>query len=270
MSSSSVTAWLKPSTYAGGSANAVGMPWEIYRSSALTPKNPHPVTLYSKDGAALLYRSSMTLADEYGLGTLTLTAGPMDVMPLLSAALIETFVPAVDEATREAAEANYARTFVSPSRGGSDNSSISASFILDKDSLVFESLVRDGKDVLTGMDEIFNVIMGQFSSPMTAPYRLFPSPELDQPVTTSLPGYSSNKTVTAEKWTLWPTLTDPKPESDLPGAGFGTDNCMGWTIGDWVHYGGEPLDRLVFYKDEEGQVVGFEVPFLRSGVLRPV
>lgn len=262
---SQLLSWLKPSTYAGGPANAVGMPWEIHRSSSLTPAHPHPVTLISKDGAAQSYRSSLILVDEYGVGIVALTAGPMDVLPLLSAALVETFVPAVDMAARAHAETQYARTFrSSPGK----NESISASFILDDDSMVISSLERNGKDVLQGMVNIFNTTMGQFSSPMTTPFRIYPSVEMDHKVT--LPGCGNETTVIAEKWTVAPTLTDPTPASDLPGAGFWQDFCLGWTLGDWIHYGSEPLDRLIFYKNEEGEVLGFEAPFLRSGLLRPV
>lgn len=261
---SQILRWLKPSTFAGGPSNAVGMPWEIHRSSSLTPAHPHPVTLISKDGAAMSYRSSMMLADEYGLGIVALTAGSMNLLPLLTAALVNTFLPAVDAATRVHAEAQYARTFTS-SHG--KNVSISASFILDDDSMVISSLERDGKDVLQGMLNIFNATMGQFSSPMTAPFRLYPSVEMDHEVT--LPGCNGS-IVIAEKWSVSPTLTDPTPESDLPGAGFWQDFCLGWTLVDWIHYGSEPLDRLIFYKNKEGEVLGFEAPFLRSGVLRPV
>lgn len=261
---SQILRWLKPSAYAGGPSNAVGMPWEIHRSSSLTPAHPHPVTLTSKDGAALAYRSSMMMADEYGVGFLTLTAGPMNVMPLLSAAMVETFVPAVDEATRAHAKTQYARSFKSVSHS---NSSVSARFILDNDSMVIESIERDGKDILHGMINIFNDTMGQFSAPMTTPLRIFPAVEMDEPATVQ---EFNDDIVVAERWTVMPTLLDPAPESDLPGGGFGQDLCLAWTVVDWIHYGSEPLDRLIFYKNDKGEVLGFEAPFLRSGVLKPV
>jgi hypothetical protein len=264
--SSAILNWLKPSSFAGSTTSFVGMPWEIYRTSSLTPKHPHPVTLYSKDGGAMGYRSSMLAVDEYGIGAVTLTAGSMSALPLLYGAVVNTFVAAVDEAAWEHAEKNYARTFVSTSHGA-NSSKVSATFILDEDSLLISALERDGSDILQGLIDIYNMTMGQFAAPITAPFRLFPSVEMDESVT--LPG-CKNSTVIAEKWSVWPTLDGGASGSDLPGAGFGNDDgCLTWTVGDWVHYGGEPLDRLLFYKDEDGEVVGFEAPFLRSGVLRP-
>jgi hypothetical protein len=76
------------------------------------------------------------------------------------------------------------------------------------------------------------------------------------------------KDVTKEVWRLWPDLLSGEG-SGLPGSGLDRSNCGGWMLGDWVHYGGEPMDRAIFYKDNHGEIIGFEIPILRSGFLSP-
>ena len=40
---------------------------------------------------------------------------------------------------------------------------------------------------------------------------------------------------------------------------------MGWQTADWLYYGGEAVDRLVFVKDAAtGEVLSVDVPFLRA------
>jgi len=56
-------------------------------------------------------------------------------------------------------------------------------------------------------------------------------------------------------------------ETDLPGRGISEGECKSWKLVDWLYYGGRSVDRLVFLRDEgSGEVVGMEVPFLRTGV----
>ena len=57
-------------------------------------------------------------------------------------------------------------------------------------------------------------------------------------------------------------------KTDLPGRGISEGECKSWKLVDWLYYGGQSVDRLVFLRDEEGsgEVVGMEVPFLRTGV----
>jgi actin-related protein 6 len=68
---------MKPSSFAGSPYTFVGMPWEIYRPVDLTPEHPHPVAIFGKSGGAMGYRSQVSLVDEYGIGIVALSAGPM-------------------------------------------------------------------------------------------------------------------------------------------------------------------------------------------------
>lgn len=249
--------WLKPLSYAGSMASAVGMPWEVRRYADLTPDHPHPVAVYGKGGGAQSYRSQFSLLDEYGLGVVVLTAGDMGALTYIYDAVLAALVPAVDAVTREHAKVEYAREFANCDV--QTNDTVKGSFVLDKDSLVLASLTRGDKDILAGWAKVFNESLGFFGPRISGTVRLFPA-DLDENVTIK------GEVVVKEVWRLWPDLA-VAPAVDLPGFGLDKDDCLGWTLGDWIHYGGEPLDRIIFYR-KENKVVGFEVPFLRSGVMR--
>lgn len=266
MTESEIRGWMKPSSFAGGAYSFVGMPWEIYRPVDLTPDHPHAITVYAKSGGAMGYRSQWSLVDEYGVGIIVLAAGPPEAIALLYGAMMTTFVPAVDEISRADTEKAYARTFISENsdRGNDNNSTvISATFSLDEDSLIVKELAKGETDILSSILEIFTLTVAPFGFPVVAPVRLFPG---DLKEETEL---RDGTKVTREVWRIWPDVK-AQTESELPGADYAEKDCTAWMFSDWVHYGGEPLDRFLFYRDQEGEVVGFEAPFLRSGILRPV
>ncbi|KAG8426592.1 Actin- protein 6 [Metarhizium acridum] len=252
--------WLKPEDWTGA-YSAVGMPWEFSRPLTLTPSHPHPVTVAGKGGGAQLYSSQLNIVDEYGVGLIMLSAGNSGASTVLSDALLATFVPAADEASRDQAEKQYARTFKSE-RTSTQNKSVEASFKLDNDSLVISEIRHGGDDVFGGIKKIWGLTIGQYTATFGSAMRLFPT---DLYQTTQMDG----KNVTAEVWRLWPEFGEPI-ESDMPGSNSGFENCLQWTLGDWIHYGKEPLDRVIFYKDASQHVIGFEMPFLRSGILKPM
>lgn len=238
------------------------MPWEIFRPLDLTPEHPHPITIYGKGGGAQLYRSQLDIIDEYGVGLVVLTAGPMQALTVLSNSMLATFVPAVDKVSRIEAAQQYSRTFKTIQHTGENKTAVAAILELDEDSMVLKSLQRGGSDLLKGLVDIWGITIGQYVGTVGSVIRLFPS---DMTSKTILDG----KEFTREVWHLWPDI-DSSPESDLPGTRTRDSECIAWTIGDWTHYGGEPLDRVLFYRDVVGDVIGFEVPFLRSGVLSPI
>lgn len=252
--------WLKPSSYTGGMTSAVGMPWEIRRYGNLTADHPHPVTVYGKGGGAPLYRSQFSLIDEYGLGIVVLMAGDMYALTYIYDAALSALVSAADSVTREHAKVEYAREFRSCG-AAKGNTTVSAKFELDYDSLLLSSIYRGEMNILAGWTKVFNESLGMFGPKISNKVRLFPT-ELNEEVSLG------NETVVKEVWRLWPDML-VGPDVNLPGSGLDKDDCLGWTLGDWIHYGGEPLDRVIFYR-KESKVVAFEVPFLRSGIMRPL
>ncbi|KAI8721586.1 Beta-lactamase domain-containing protein [Fusarium sp. LHS14.1] len=258
LTSTEIGAWLKPVAFAGNEYTMTGMPWEILRSSKLTPAHPHTVTIYGKSGGAQNYRSQLDFVDEYGFAVVLLTAGPMKAAPILRDAMLANFVAAADEISREQG-GKYEQKFTN--KGGEDKIPVEASLKQDKDSMVLASLCRNNTDIVAGLAKIWTFALGDFLPTVGPEIRVFPS---DLRENATLDG----KPVIKEVWHLWPDIgSDFK--TDLPGKMIEDMNCASWTIQDWVHYGGEPLDRVVVYVGEDGDVEGLEVPFLRSGVLYP-
>jgi hypothetical protein len=258
MTSTEINGWLKPSAFAGDAYTMTGMPWEILRLSNLTPDHPHAVTLYGKSGGAQNYRSQLSFVDDYGLAIIILTAGPMKAAPILTNAMLSTFVAAADEVSRDQAK-RYEQKYMSDHE---NDVAIEASLKQDKDSMILALLHRNRTDILSSLAEIWGLTLGDFLPKVGPKIRVFPS-QLRENATID------GKPVTKEVWHLWPDLNSGF-ETDLPGIEIEEMNCVGWSIQDWVHYGGEPLDRVLVYVGDDGDVRGFEVPFLRSGILYPV
>ncbi|KAF5635295.1 beta-lactamase 3 [Fusarium tjaetaba] len=256
MTSTEINGWLKPSAFAGNAYTLTGMPWEILRVSNLTPEHPHAVTVYGKSGGAQNYRSQLSFIDDYCLAIVILTAGPMKTVPILTNAMLSTFVSAADEVSREQAK-RYEQRYMS------DHEDVPMEALLeqDDDSMILTSLHRNGTDIMSSLRDIWDLTLGDFLPKVGPKIRVFPS-QLRENAT--LDGES----VVKEVWHLWPDLNWGF-ETDLPGNWIEGMDCVGWSIQDWIHYGGEPLDRVLLYVGDDGDVRGFEVPFLRSGILLP-
>ncbi|KAF9765487.1 hypothetical protein IL306_002220 [Fusarium sp. DS 682] len=244
MTSAEINGWLKPSAFAG---NAYTM-----------TDHPHPVTIYGKSGGAQNYRSQLSFVDDYGLAVIILTAGPMKAAPILTNAMLSTIASAADRVSREQA-GKYEQKYVIDTE---DGVLIEASLKQDDDSMILASLYRNGTDIITSLTDIWGLTLGDFLPEVGPKIRMFPS-KLGESATLD------GKPAVKEVWHLWPDLNSGF-ETDLTGNEIEEMNCVGWSIQDWIHYGGEPLDRVLVYVGEDGDVRGFEVPFLRSGILRPV
>jgi actin-related protein 6 len=256
MTSTEINGWFKPSAFAGNAYTLTGMPWEILRLPNLTPEHPHAVTVYGKSGGAQNYRSQLSFIDDYGLAIVILTAGPMKAAPVLTNAMLSTFVASADKVSREQAE-RYEQRYMSDH----EDVLIEATLEQDEDSMILASLHRNGTNIMSSLGDIWGLTLGGFLPEVGPKIRVFPSQPRENATLDGEP-------VTKEVWHLWPDL-ESGFATDLPGNEIEEMNCVGWSIQDWVHYGGEPLDRVLFYVGDDGDVRGFEVPFLRSGILYP-
>ena len=276
-SPSAVREWLQPRSFAGSSYSFVGAPWEIYQppiegDQVLTPEHPHTITIFAKGGAAYGYNSQIALIPQYGIALTLLTAGDQSALFFLYDALLSTLIPAVDKAAREEAETNgFVGTFASSASACGATTGLSsgqdvctnASFALDDDSLIMSSLSRNGSDILEAFATIWSLTVGSVIPPLeNSSLRLFPT-ELP-PVHGKL---ADNRDVVHEDWRMtW--SVGLSSDTELPHKGFPRRDCLTWAFSDWLYYGGEPIDRIVFVRDPAtGEVLGVEVPFLRSGFL---
>ena len=261
-----VREWLQPHSFTGSPHSYFGMPWEIFRPppqavfpdyDAETETGGHTLTIYSKDGAASGYRARISSIDEYGIGLVLLAAGDAAAVTVINDAMLRVLVTAVDKTAREQVEEQgYPGIFT----GHCSESSFNATIKLDDHSLILESMYRNGKDILVGLYDFFSLTYGSLI-PNYYPgdvLRLYPT---DITVQSRVGG----RTVIKEDWRfVWDVRRGSKP-SDLPGAGASSYDCLAWEGVDWMYYGSESIDRLVFVKDPDtGEVLNLEVPFLRS------
>lgn len=264
--------WLKPSSLTGSLSSQVGLPWEIFRPVSILPDHPsYAATIYAKSGGAYAYRSQLALLDSHGVALVLLTAGDMQALPYMYDAMLATLIPAVDDASRKQAEHELGRSFASPSCGSlpaenktstGNASCVQATLSLDE-SFELTSLTRNGQDILAALGIVWNSTIGSQLSPVEPVYQLFPTEDV-RPST-----LADGRAVLLEAWRFWLTPVFGGPSaSDLPGQGIWSADCTSWTLNDWIQYGGEPVDRVLVVRDAETRdVVGLEVPFLRSGLL---
>lgn len=104
-------AWMKPRSWSTEAASAYGMPWEMFRTTKLTP-DKRAVDIVTKGGDLNRYDTIIAMIPEYGLGITILTAGDASALADLEERIISKLVPAVDELLRSELRAKYAGTYV--------------------------------------------------------------------------------------------------------------------------------------------------------------
>ncbi|PLB41510.1 serine hydrolase domain-containing protein [Aspergillus candidus] len=279
-----VRKWLKPTSVTSSPSTLVGSPWEILRTTHLIPDHPHTVDIYGKSGGALGYTAQFSLVDQYGVGAVILTAGPVGALDVLYHAVLGTFLPAIEAETR-AQSAKYTGKWTTPSQSPSpsqpqpqpqSNNNITLSLSLDAGpGLHLTTLTQSNTSIKDALSKIYKTQYTPLGFGLLSPdMRLYPT-GIETPVSpaeASSLGHPSKRLV-RQDWRINLDIVplDGGAMSDLPGqGGWNSDAyCAGWQMGDWMRYGGEALDRVVFVVDVggNGEVVGVEVPGLRSGML---
>lgn len=176
----------------------------------------------------------------------------------IAEATVATLMPAVEEATRDEAK-KYKGVF-----GSEDEASVTVNFTIDAGPGVkVDSLMRNGSDILEGIVTIWEnqqVSLGTLSKD----FRIYP-------MEISISQGLGNGAVVKEDWRIAMEVTGAIGSgtgSKLPSAGAFGRPCTTWQTYDLLQYGGEPIDRMVFWLNvTTREVLGVEIPFLRSGVL---
>lgn len=272
-----VNTWLQPRSATGLSRSSVGTPWGVFTPDAgtLTPDHPHTIPIYAKNGAAYGYNAQVGVLDDYGIAVVVLTAGEARAYGPIYDATLSALVGAVDEAARaEAGARGYTGSFEGPcpdgGAGAADHACLNVTVEQDVDSLKLTVVERNGSDVLAAVREIWAVTVGQFlpGSGLDGDFRIFPA-DISKTAATD-----DGTTIIREDWRIWWPIEPAanSSESDLPGVGFSAQqDCLGWTTADWLYYGNEALDRIVFIREaDSSMVVGLEIPYLRTRVLSRV
>jgi hypothetical protein len=259
-----VDRWLKLRIATTDSHMSIGAPWEIMRLKNIIPDHPRDVEVYTKGGGAYGYTSHLGVVDDYGIGIAILTAGPGASLNVLMDTVYSILLPAIDAEARSQATV-YTGTFSS----SKTSTSAATTLVITSDDLpglCITNLTRNGTDILQSIPLIWNMTVptvGTLSLPHG--FRIFPAG-------ISTPGSSktsSTPDLVREDWRINFDIVraDPSdsPPSELPGRGAFDGFCGSWQTADWIYYGEQALDRIVFVRDARtGDVVGTEVPFLKA------
>ncbi|PGG95176.1 hypothetical protein GX51_08316 [Blastomyces parvus] len=278
-----VRRWLKPKSMSSSRFMLVGDPWEIQRTTTLIPDHPHTIDIYGKSGGSNGYTSQLSIVDQYGVGFVVLTAGPPGSVSILNEAMIGSLMPAIEQETRDQAQ-KYMGTFTSTSDSSSEHAKrqsdapITLSLSMDdKPGLKLDALTRNGSSITDAIVGIFSQALPMIGI-LSTDFRLHPSeyevpvPANNNDVYTNLPSQyrTSGKKLIREHWRInMDTVPqDNKRMSDLPAQGVLVDTCASWQLADLLTYGGHGTDKVIFILEEASRdVVGVEIPFLRSGRL---
>ncbi|KAI9716957.1 MAG: hypothetical protein M1828_007471 [Chrysothrix sp. TS-e1954] len=139
--------WLKPTSFSYASMqSAYGMPWEIYRTTDLTPSGA-PVEIYTKAGGLAGYSLEILLIPDYDVGVTILTAGDPSAMPWLRRTVTEKLVPALEDIAAEQTRDSLAQTYTHRAEQGSLNSTVT--FAVDeRKGLHATRWISNGTDML--------------------------------------------------------------------------------------------------------------------------
>ncbi|RMJ19119.1 hypothetical protein CDV36_001176 [Fusarium kuroshium] len=224
-------AWLKPLSHTSELQMSIGMPWEIRR--VLLPTSPKSnktriVDLYTKNGLLGLYSSFFVLSPDHDFGFVILLASEssgLDMWPILPSLMIDTLLPAVEEATREDAKERFAGSYKSAS------GKLEVGVDRDLPGLSVRSWTRGKVDVL----KTFEMALGMGSGGL----RLYPS------------GLEGNGKI------RFRGVYENEREVPIPGSvDPWVDLCMPWGGVDSLKYGGIGIDDIEFELDEGGKATG--------------
>ncbi|KAI9883364.1 MAG: hypothetical protein M1823_004876 [Watsoniomyces obsoletus] len=223
-------AWLKPLTHTSSLSSSVGAPWEIYRVRGVTPDD-RLIDLYTKSGGVGSYATILTLVPDYGLVITILTAGAAR-LDKLAELVIKHMFPAVDQAARDQAQAQYAGVYTSTA---ADNSTVSFA-VDDGPGLNVERWIVNGVDYV----ELLGSMPGQTplvgAGPTQPSIRLYPT------------GLVSNGNGTSGSKVSFRALVEQIPAGNTTATKESAlfDICLTWFGFDGLLHGSVALDEVVF------------------------
>lgn len=209
--------------------------------------------------------SQVSVIDQYGIGLVVLTAGDPAAQRIIFDTVLSVLLPAVEEETRAQAEKAYVGVWTTTD----DEVQVELNITMDDGpGLKLDGVTRNGSDILAGYSEFFTAALPQFGT-LDPDMRLYPTSVVERATLNTTDGGATD--FLREDWRVNLSFlpnTAALTGSELPGQGALQDYCTGWQTTDWIWYGGEGLDRVVFMRNaESGAVIGAEFPALRSGVL---
>ncbi|KAJ4251206.1 hypothetical protein NW757_006752 [Fusarium falciforme] len=228
LSASRTDLWLKPTSFLSTAQGAVGMPWEIYRVSDVTP-SPRPVDVYTKAGDGVLYAAYIVIIPEYNVGITINVAGSdsyaagRDILDLVVQEVVRYFESLACEQARNRYTGKYT------------NGKGSLVLIVDQGpGIKIAEWTSQGKSLL----EAWTAISGGNDPNVDA--RIYPVCE-------------------NERWrVVFEAVNNQRSVT-----GIYKDYCANWFSVDQFRYQGLPVDEIDFVT-EDGMIKGLSAPGLRQ------
>lgn len=198
-----------------------------------TDPNTEQITdLYTKSGDFGRYSSLLILSPDYDFGFTIMAAGlnTLNTVQAVAQLLVDHLAPAITNAARGEADANYAGTY--SSSDPALNSSITLTTIPSQLGLSISSWISNGTDMLAVSAELVLTTPGSEIA-----VTLYP---------TNLKTFASDGSY---KQQFRATFEDPTVEN--PGGLF-TNKCQNWVHMEEIVYGRLSLDEFVFTVDKGG------------------
>ncbi|CVK94620.1 uncharacterized protein FMAN_03645 [Fusarium mangiferae] len=250
LSPSETRSWMKPISHTADIHMSVGMPWEIRRTYVpLGRSGTRIVDLYTKNGAIGLYTAIIVLSPDHGIGFVALMAGANRayLLSCIPDLLVQTLLPAAENAARHDAVKRFAGTFKGPK---------SQLMVTMDDTLVVRNWTRGDVDVIAtqaaltwpGLD-------------VTPVLRLYPM------------GLEGNRRMSFRAVLEAQAVNDSTEEAETnetdASSGPFSGGCLSWGGVDSLTYGNIGVDDFEFEVDGEGNATGL-IPRVMREVLEKV
>ncbi|KAF3002606.1 hypothetical protein E8E13_008662 [Curvularia kusanoi] len=217
--------WLQPRALLPSLHQAVGESWEIVRSTDLDIKTPRPIDIFTKPGGVTGYAAYTAIIPEYAIALTITAAGNKvnDAVTTLFPLVVKPLVAYADRLAQDQAAKQYVGTYRSPT---ADAQNVLILSMDDGPGLSITDWTMNGVPVLRSLAAVQKI---PFES-LTA--RLYPA-DLD------------SSDAGKEVWRVLIDRTDKKQ-------GFADLQCISWNQIDLFRFVTEPLDTVVFSKNEHG------------------
>ncbi|KAK6392459.1 hypothetical protein LTR65_003589 [Meristemomyces frigidus] len=223
--------WFAPAAFTAGSHSLLGIPWEIFRTTAILTETNRPVTFATKGGGLDGYYSYSIIVPDYDLVVSILLAGELTALNPLLDTITVPLIQAAEELAQQALKQEYTGTYVATTTGL--NSSITLSQSASR-SLHISQWTSNGTEMLAALDEFVAAQAGDGDSLY---YQLIPTFETR---------HTANASLTGEVWRFY-NVFDTPAETNVTSEVW-NDYCI--TNMDPIGYAGKPLLELVFWRDE--------------------
>ncbi|OTB06406.1 hypothetical protein M426DRAFT_318815 [Hypoxylon sp. CI-4A] len=241
--------WLKPVALTSDLREGVSSPWGI-RRIPLADDGSRVVDAYSKAGSINVYMSLLVLLPDYDVGVSALLAGgwPGNANWAMADAIGSVLLPALEDAARAQAAANYAGTYT---RTSDEESSINSTLVLTTDPA--KPGLGVDRWISNGTDMVPVAVRYTLNYNVTAPsVRLYPTGLESQPDA----GDGSRKVA-------FKAVVENLDVTDH-GADMFSTNCGTWVSQTAAVYADMPLDQFVFTVGADGRAVGVTPLALRA------